>query len=196
MDDISQIKDMMSRSSRFISLSGLSGVLAGIYAIIGATITYIFILPGNGEYLVLDSIQFKLLVGMLLLVAVLSFVTAYFLTTKKAKRNQEKIWDETTKRLLINFFIPLVTGGLYILIKITSGHYGQTAALMLIFYGMALINASKYTIGTIKYLGYSQLIIGLVCALFPGYGFWFWVLGFGILHIVYGTIMYFMEGKV
>lgn len=196
MDDISQIKDMMSRSSRFISLSGLSGVLAGIYAIIGAAITYIFILPRNGEYLVLDSIQFKLLVGMLLLVAVLSFVTAYFLTTKKAKRNQEKIWDETTKRLLINFFIPLVTGGLYILIKITSGHYGQTAALMLIFYGMALLNASKYTIGTIKYLGYSQLIIGLVCALFPGYGFWFWVLGFGILHIVYGTIMYFMEGKV
>ncbi|KAB7531457.1 hypothetical protein F8C76_08180 [Flagellimonas olearia] len=196
LDDISQIKDMMSRSSRFISLSGLSGILAGLYAIVGAFVAQMFIIKEVEGHITLHSWSFKIIVAILITVAILSIVTAYLLTTRKAKKNNEKIWDKTTKRLLINFLVPLVTGGIYILIKLNSQHYGLTASLMLIFYGLALINASKYTIGNVKYLGYGQIILGLICAALPGYGFWFWVLGFGILHIVYGTIMYFMEGKV
>ncbi|WP_420601513.1 hypothetical protein [Flagellimonas sp.] len=195
LEDISQIKDLMSRSSRFISLSGLSGILAGIYAITGAVIAYIFLLPDTYSEVVLHSWNFRMIVGILIAVAVLSFVTAYLLTSRKAKKNNEKVWDDTTKRLLINFLIPLVTGGIYILIKLNSQHYGLTGSLMLIFYGLALVNASKYTIGNIKYLGYAEIVIGLICAAFPGYGFWFWVIGFGLLHIIYGSLMYFTEQK-
>jgi len=125
----------------------------------------------------------------------LSVITAYLLTTQKAKRHNVKIWDATTKRLLINFLIPLVTGGIYILIKLNSQHYGLTASLMLIFYGLALVNASKYTIGNVKYLGYIEIIAGLICAALPGYGFWFWIFGFGVMHIIYGSVMYMQEKK-
>ncbi len=194
LDDISQIKDLMNRSSRFISLSGLSGILAGIYAITGAVITYVFLLPKD-DYVVLHSWNFKMIVGILIGIAVLSLVTAYLLTSQKAKKNNEKVWDETTKRLLINFLVPLVTGGIYILIKLNSQHYGLTGSLMLIFYGLALVNASKYTIGNVRYLGYVEIILGLICAAFPGYGFWFWVIGFGFSHIIYGSLIYFKDGK-
>nr|WP_298928726.1 hypothetical protein [uncultured Allomuricauda sp.] len=195
LDDISQIKDLMNRSSRFISLSGLSGILAGIYAITGAIVTYIFLIPKNEGYVTLHSWNFKIIVGILIAVAVLSLVTAYLLSSKKAKKNNEKVWDETTKRLLISFLVPLVTGGIYILIKLNSQHYGLTGSLMLIFYGLALVNASKYTIGNVKYLGYAEIILGLICAALPGYGFWFWVIGFGVLHIIYGSLIYFKEEK-
>ncbi len=191
--DIHEIKTLMNKSSRFISLSGLSGIMAGIYAITGAVIAYLFLFPKKGEYLTLHSLNFKLLLVLLASIAVLSFVTAYILTTKKAKKNNEKIWDETTKRLLIHFLIPLVTGGIYILIKLNSQHYGLTASLMLIFYGLALVNASKFTVGNIKYLGYAEIIAGLLCAALPGYGFWFWIIGFGVLHIIYGSFMYSKE---
>ena len=191
IDDLSEIKSLMNQSSRFISLSGLSGILAGIYALIGAGLAYIISIPRDGNYLVLHSYRFKLLVVILFAVAALSIITAYLLTRKKARKNQEKVWTETTKRLLLNFLIPLVTGGIYILIKLQSQHYGLTASLMLIFYGLALVNASKFTIGNIKYLGYAQIIIGLTCAAFPGYGLHFWVLGFGVFHIIYGARMYF-----
>ncbi len=194
LEDISQIKDMMNRSSRFISLSGLSGILAGIYAITGAILTYMFLLP-KGDYVVLHSWNFRMIIGVLIAVAVLSLATAYLLTSKKARKNNEKVWDETSKRLLINFLIPLVTGGVYILIKLNSQHYGLTGSLMLIFYGLALVNASKYTIGNVKYLGYAEIILGLICAALPGYGFWFWILGFGVLHIIYGSLIYFKEEK-
>lgn len=193
LKDISDIKNLMNRSSRFISLSGLSGIFAGVYAIIGALVAYFYLFPAPGEYLTLHSWNFRYLLVVLALVAVLSIMTAYFLTTRKAKRNNEKIWDGTTKRLLVHFLIPLVTGGIYILIKLTSQHYGLTGSLMLIFYGIALVNASNYTLGNIKYLGYVEIVLGLICAAFPGYGFWFWILGFGVLHIVYGSIMYFQE---
>ncbi|WP_203293482.1 hypothetical protein [Luteirhabdus pelagi] len=195
LKDISEIKQLMNRSSRFISLSGLSGIFAGIYAIVGALIVYFFLFPEPGDYLILDSWQFRWLLIDLGAVALLSVLTAYLLTTSKAKRNDEKIWDATTQRLLLHFLIPLVAGGIYILIKLNSQHYGLTGSLMLLFYGLALINASKYTIGNIKYLGYVEVVLGLICAAFPGYGFWFWVLGFGVCHIIYGSLMYVAEKK-
>ncbi|WP_054560267.1 hypothetical protein [Croceitalea dokdonensis] len=195
LEDIGQIKDLMNRSSRFLSLSGLSGIMAGLYALSGAAVTYLFLLPQPGSYITLHSWNFKLIIAILLAVAALSIVTAYLLSAKKAKKNNEKLWDGTTKRLLISFLIPLVTGGIYILIKLTSQHYGLTGSLMLIFYGLALVNASKYTLGNIQYLGFAEIALGLMCAALPGYGFWFWVLGFGVLHIVYGAFMYLKEQK-
>ncbi|MET1260208.1 hypothetical protein ABV409_12735 [Flagellimonas sp. DF-77] len=195
IDDISEIKELMNRSSRFLSLSGLSGILAGIYALAGAWGAYVFLFPKTGEYLVLDSWNFRLTVFVLLSVAILSTLTAFILTRRKARQNNEKVWGATTRRLLFHFLIPLVTGGIYILIKLKSQHYGLTASLMLIFYGMALVNASKYTLGNVRYLGLAEIVLGLLCAALPGYGFWFWVIGFGILHIVYGSLIYFGEGN-
>ena len=191
LKDISEIKELMNKSSRFISLSGLSGIMAGVYALIGALVAYWLVTTSGRDYLILDGKIFRLVLLDLILVALLSILTAIYLTTKKAKKNGAKIWDATSKRLIINFLIPLVVGGIYILIILGHQKYGQTGALMLIFYGLALVNASKYSIGDIRYLGFIEIIIGLICALFPGLGFWFWVLGFGIMHIIYGTWMYF-----
>ncbi|HRV55810.1 MAG TPA: hypothetical protein P5264_09775 [Mangrovimonas sp.] len=191
LKDLTEIKDLMNRSSRFISLSGLSGILAGVYALIGAAMAYYIVTNSARGYLILDGIIFNICVFILFMIAFLSVVTAIFLTTRKAKKNNEKIWDKSSRRLLINFLVPLIVGGTYILIILEQQKYGQSGALMLIFYGLALVNASKYSIGDIRYLGYVEILLGLICALFPGYGFWLWVLGFGVMHIIYGTLMYY-----
>ncbi|MEL0644733.1 hypothetical protein V6251_10090 [Olleya sp. Ti.3.14] len=195
LKDISEIKNLMNKSSRFISLSGLSGILAGIYALVGAAMTYYYVTTYSYGTLLLDGWVFKTIIFILFMVAFLSIVTGIYLTTKKAKKNGEKIWDTSSRRLIFNFLIPLVVGGLYILIILSQGRYGQTGGLMLIFYGLALINASKYSIGNIKYLGYTEIILGLIATLYPGYGFWIWVIGFGFMHIIYGTYMHFKYDK-
>ncbi len=191
LKDISEIKDLMNKSSRFISLSGLSGILAGVYALIGAAVAYWLVMEYSYGTLLLDGKVYRLVMLDLFLIAFLSVATGIFLTMRKAKKNGSKIWDSSSRRLLINFLIPLVAGGLYILIILNQHKYGQTGALMLIFYGLALINASKYSIGDIRYLGYIEVVLGLICALYPGYGFWLWTLGFGVMHIVYGAVMHF-----
>lgn len=191
LKDITEIKDLMNKSSRFISLSGLSGIMAGVYALIGATIAYWLVKTYSNGVLILNGWVFESCLFTLFAVAALSIGTGIFLTTRKAKKDDAKIWDATSRRLVFNFLIPLIVGGLYILIILSQGKYGQSGGLMLIFYGLALVNASKYSIGDIQYLGYVQIILGLIGALEPGYGFWLWVLGFGVMHIIYGTWMHF-----
>jgi len=193
LKDISEIRSMMERSSRFISLSGLSGVMAGIYALIGAYIAYQITHAGIGgeetygrsltviRYLLLDAV----------VVLVLAIGTGIWLTTRRAKQQGLKIWDSTARRLVINLLIPLVTGGVFALIMLYRGYTGVVAPSMLIFYGLALINASKYTLSDVRYLGITEIILGLIASFMVGYSLMFWTLGFGVLHIVYGTVMYF-----
>jgi hypothetical protein len=196
LKDISEIKNIMNRSTRFLSLSGLSGILAGIYALIGAYLarqilekTY----SDNHNYIHrLNTIKIDLLI-IAFVVAFLSIATGYVLTRQKTKKQGVKIWDSTTKRLLFNFLVPLVTGGIFALILLYQGFYGFVAPATLIFYGLALFSASKYTIGTIKYLGIAEIILGLAAMNYIGLGLYFWVIGFGVFHIIYGTMMYLKE---
>lgn len=191
LKDITEIKQMMNKSSRFISLSGLSGILAGVYAIIGAIVAYWLVSNYSYGTLLLDGKIFRLVLLDLFLVAAFSVITGIILTTRKAKKQGVKIWDATSRRLVFNFLTPLISGGLYIIIILGQQKYGQTGGLMLIFYGLALISASKYSIGDIKYLGIIEVILGLTATLLPGYGFWLWVIGFGVMHIIYGAWMHF-----
>jgi len=194
LKDLSEIKNMMSKSSKFISLSGLAGILAGIYALIGAYLAWSILssnyLSQERNPLIVEKIQFKLIV-ISAIVAFLSVSSAFILTKRKATKQGVKIWDATIKRLLFNFLVPLVTGGIYSLIVLKQGFYGFVAPATLIFYGIALFSASKYTIGDIKYLGIAEIILGLIAMNYIGYGLYFWAIGFGVFHIIYGTLMYF-----
>jgi hypothetical protein len=197
--DLSEIKNLMERSSRFHSLSGLSGVSAGIVAILGAFAIYWLLNFGQLMYdehlYVPGSSVRRNMTGLLLLVASLTFIfalgCALFFSYRKAKRNHLKLWDHTTKRLLVHFFIPLITGGLFTLILIFRSDITLVASAMLTFYGLALVNAGKYTFGEIHYLGILEITLGLLAGIFTNFGLVFWTIGFGILHIVYGLIMYF-----
>lgn len=190
LNDLKDIKNMMARSSQFMSLSGLSGIIAGIYAITGAGIAYCLIEKHKGYYITLESTTFKLLLLTAGIVLLLSIGTAYWLTIKKAKKVNEKVWNLTSKKLVINFCIPLVTGGILTILLLRNGYFGIIAPMTLIFYGLACVNASKYTMRDVKYLGLTEIALGLIAVEFSGYGLYFWTIGFGLCHILYGTIMY------
>lgn len=195
LKDIQDIKQMMSKSSQFISLSGLAGVLAGVYALVGAFIVNQLINNHAARYITLESRTFKLIVLTAVIVLIASIISAYILTLKKARKQNETVWNSSSKRLLINFSIPLFTGGILILLLLKNGTYGLIAPMTLIFYGLACVNASKYTFRDIRYLGISEIILGLFAVQFSGYVLYFWILGFGICHILYGAIMYFKYEK-
>lgn len=191
LQDIKDIKQMMSQSSQFISLSGLSGVLAGIYAIIGAIYVNGLILNHQETYITLESDTFKKIIVTALFVLAASLLTAYIMTVRKAKKMGENVWNPSSRRLLINFLIPLVTGGIFALLLLRHGHYGLVAPITLLFYGLACLNASKYTLRDVRYLGITEIILGLLAVEFSGFGLYFWAIGFGLCHIVYGGMMHF-----
>lgn len=199
LETLSEIRSLMEQSSRFISLNGLAGVFAGTFALIGAIIAYLFINQYNIIYFnTLNQSEFPFLFFFIIdasAVLILSISAATLLSVRKANKKGLKVWDKTTKRLLINFLTPLLSGGIFCLILLFHGIGGLIAPATLIFYGLALINASKYTLNDIRYLGYIELTIGLISSFIIGYGLFFWALGFGIAHIVYGIVMYFKYEK-
>ncbi|MEQ9262251.1 MAG: hypothetical protein RLP14_03720 [Owenweeksia sp.] len=182
--DLKEIKSLMERSSRFISLSGLSGVFAGLYALAGSWLA--------NQYIASDYKQIELwpLMGIAASVLLLSLLTAIFFTTRNARRKNQKIWDKLSQRMLWNLAVPLIAGGLFLIILIFQEQYYLVAPGMLIFYGLALINGSKYTLNDIRYVGYFQIVLGLMATCFHGNGLLFWSIGFGWLHIIYGALMY------
>lgn len=200
LNDISEIKNMMNRSSRFISLSGLSGILAGIYSLIGAWFAYNTIYLdtlafGNYKNLIITQESVNKLFAIAITVILLSLITGIILSYRKANKQNEKFWDASSKRLITNFMIPMATGGIFILFLIEKEILGLVAPLTLLFYGLACVNASKYTLGGVRYLGITMIILGLISTKFIGYGLLFWALGFGFCHIFYGAVMYFKYEK-
>jgi len=202
LDTLKDIRQMMDRSSRFISLSGLSGVFAGVIALIGAYFA-------NGEIekflegrAYAPGIQGEIdleynLIKLALIVLFVALAGGILFTYRKSQRNNLPIWDKTSRTLLINLFVPIITGGLFI-IALLFNHpntYSIIAPTCLIFYGLGLINASKYTYSDIRYLGYLEIMLGLISIFNIGYGLIFWALGFGVLHIIYGLLMYFKYEK-
>lgn len=204
LKNLQEIRSIMERSTRFISLSGLTGVFAGAVALLGALAVYVYqrefffsryqnqgvFLPEelmSGSELT-NFIVFSFVDAFVVLVLALSF--GVFFTTCNARRKGLPFWDATVKRMLINLFIPLVAGGVFCLILLYHHLIYLIAPSTLIFYGLALINASKFTLNDVRYLGICEIILGLVAMVFIGYGLVFWAVGFGVLHIVYGLAMY------
>jgi hypothetical protein len=197
-ETLKDIKQIMERSSRFISLSGLSGIAAGICALTGAWIASGLLYSSGGRTRLtqyfrtesFDTLSLQLL-GLAAATFAVAFISAFYLTWQKAKKQNLPVWDHTSRRLFWNMVIPMAAGGTFILGMLYYNEWRFVGPSCLIFYGLALVNASKYTLTDIRYLGYSEIVLGLISMLFIGYGLYFWAAGFGVLHILYGAIMWF-----
>jgi predicted lysophospholipase L1 biosynthesis ABC-type transport system permease subunit len=201
-NELASIRNIMERSSKFISLSGLSGILAGVYALIGATVAWFVIKdhptafvhtpPGTFDFEIFFNliavVEYLIMIAIAVLLA--SIITGVILSIRKAKQKGESVWNKTSRLLLLNVAVPLLTGFAVIIMLFFKSDLTYTVSTMLVFYGLALFNASNFTYTDVKYLGIIDILLGLATAFFPEYSLWAWAIGFGVLHIIYGSIMY------
>ena len=188
---------MMEQSSRFLSLSGLSGILIGVYAIAGAYVAHwIILLQPDKSYLEFAFSELMLKLTLLATaILVLSLVTVVWLTHRRVKKSGKKIWNRGSRLMCLNLAIPLATGGFVILFFLLHGNYKIAASFSLIFYGLALVNAAKFTHQEIFYMGLFQILLGMLAIVFSGMSLLFWAIGFGLIHVSYGAVMYFRYEK-
>ncbi len=203
LQDVKDIRKLMERSSRFISLSGLSGVAAGIVAIIGAAVArwvifkkYYVDYDERGYFTSSDfrSLRLQLIVLAAGIFAA-AFCSAFYFTWRKSSRAGDSLWNPVSRRLFWNMLIPLAAGAFFILGMLQYNEWRFVAPACLVFYGISLVNASKYTLTDIRYLGYCEIITGLINMQWIGYGLYFWAFGFGLLHIGYGIWMWWKYEK-
>ena len=197
LQDIEEIRSLMEKSSKFISLSGWAGIFAGVFALMGSYIAFTY-LDFNPQSLSVDTEnnpfqqkQVFSVVQLALLVFLLAISFAFFFTHRRAKRKDELLWTPTAKRLVMNMAVPLFTGGILILLFISKGFIGFIAPFSLLFYGLALFTISKFTFDEVKILGLIEILLGLISVYKVSLGLLFWAIGFGVVHIVYGIYVYF-----
>ncbi|MHA4807837.1 hypothetical protein ACX0G9_07015 [Flavitalea flava] len=204
LETLQDIRRMMDRSSRFISLSGLSGLSAGICALAGAWIAYGWLQEyyassgymGRHGYMTAQDHDLKWrLIALAGVVLIAALVSSTWFTWRKARKSNLPVWDHTSKKLLINVAIPMTAGGLFVLGLIYRSQWDIVAPACLVFYGLALVNASKYTLSDIRYLGLFEVLLGCINMYYGEWGLYFWAIGFGLLHIVYGLIMWWKYEK-
>ena len=196
--DIKAIRQMMEDSSKFLSLSGLSGIAAGTLAITGAIIAYFFIL-GSGNTIYdetllsggrTNSVRIELLI-VAMAVLFSAVLSAWYISWRKVKKEGGRFWTPQARKMTTNLVFFLSVGAAFSGILALHGEINLIVSAMLVFYGIALINASKYTLRDIKILGLCEIIIGLIAGVFVNYSLILWALGFGVLHILYGIGMYY-----
>jgi hypothetical protein len=181
IESVNEIKELMERSSKFVSLSGMTAVLAGVYALAGAYVAgQLLRSEDNREGLIMVASP----------VLIVSIVTACILSWYKAKKMQQKLFSKLTYRIAWNFSLPLLTGGLFCIALLLHEHYGLVSSVMLLFYGLSLVNVSKFTYSNVAWLGYAFLCLGTADCFFEGHGLMFWTIGFGGFHILYGMLFY------
>lgn len=191
LKDITAIRSMMERSSKFLSLSGWAGIMAGIYALVGAYITHTFLKFKPTAILENTSpADLSPVIVLACIILFLSITTAIFLSYKRAAKKAERIWNITSRRLLTNMAIPLVTGGVLLIECLSAGYTGLLVPLTMIFYGLALCSAGNFTYKEVQYLGLIQIALGLLSTCLIEYSLLLWAAGFGLMHIVYGTYIY------
>jgi hypothetical protein len=198
LSQLSEIKRIMNRSTRFESISGYTGIFAGLFALIGAYVAWGLLYDYQNymtrsviHYVPYQTILYLLLDGTFVFTATLA--TAIYLTHRKARLDSRSLWDASARRLMVNLLIPIGVGGLFLMALLLKGYVGLIAPGMLIFYGLALINASKYTFSHFRYLGFMEVFIGLLATVWMGYGLIFWSIGFGVIHVLYGFMMLVLE---
>lgn len=203
-EDLQAIREIMERSSKFLSLSGLSGIFAGVCALIGVAFAWFFLLDSgqiryvefmqNSDSLSLSGLRFSLAIDAILVLGFALF-GAFFFSRRNARKAGQQFWTISMRQLLFHLLIPLVSGGFFILILVIQNNLMLVVPVMLIFYGLSLVNAGKFTLSEIHYLGLTEIVLGILAGIFINYGLLFWTLGFGLMHIVYGTVMYYRHER-
>jgi hypothetical protein len=208
LQQISTIKSLMESNTKFLSLSGLSGVWAGSVALVGCALTALYmhdnffltntwsvIVAENNNPLYANSnaITLFLFACIILFFAVAGgFVFTYF----KVQQLGETLWNSVSKKMLFELFSILSVGGIFCIIQLMQHQFLYLISTTLLFYGLALFHISKYTVRDIQYLSFLLILLGLLNTIFHNHGVLFWCIGFGLLHIFYGTAMYFKYDRI
>jgi hypothetical protein len=181
LDDLKEIRSLMEKSTRFLSLSGWSGIMAGVYALIGANFL-------QGDLLEVPGLIEILIIGISVMAAAL--ITGAILTYFKAKKHNQQFFNKAGLRMLVNIGFPMAVGAFFTAALALEGAAHLAAGTLLIFYGLGLINGSKYTVNDIRVFGVANVVLGIFALFFTHYGLYFWAAGFGLGHMVYGSYMW------
>ncbi len=118
LQELAEIRSLMDKSSRFLSLSGLSGIFAGTFAIVGALNVWLYTRIGlvrydeyfSGSGTSVDMPLLRFMVINAVIVLILALLSGWYFSKRKADRMNIPLWNSASRRMLVNFLFLLQPG--------------------------------------------------------------------------------------
>ena len=197
---IQEMRNMMDQATRFKLISGLSGMIAGILSLLSLYVIYIMSGISPFEVEALERVwrgSNPILISCIFIsLFVACMGLGLYMSRRNARQAGKNAWDGSAKRLVFSLLIPVLTGGVFSMLLIQLGLVSLFAPVTLLFYGMGLLSASKFTLDAVRTVGLIFIGLGLLATGILSYGLLIWTLGFGLVHIVYGFIIYVKYERV
>jgi len=184
----------MQQTSTYFSLRGWTGILLGIY---GLLIVYLVHMLTNtygdgfdgSSQLPIALLEIAIMVFAVVTVLI-SLITLWIRAKRRAKRHNEKLWSSLSKKLRFHTLIPLLLFVIILIIIANKGYYSSITPLLLLLYGIFLLNLSRFSSGRLKYLAIADIFLAIIAYFVFDKEMLFLGLGFGIFHIIYGLMTF------
>jgi hypothetical protein len=175
-DNLRFIRDTMERAASFTAVPGWGGVAIGVTALLAGCLA-----AGRAPRL-----QFFTWVLEAAVATVISVVTV----RAKSKKVSQSLQSRPARRALLSFVPPLLAGAVLTAVLVQAGSYMALPGLWLLLYGAAVVTGGAFSVRIVPGMGLCFMALGAISLLAPSaWGNWFLMLGFGGLHILFGTII-------
>ena len=178
LENLRFIRDAMSRASQFTAVPGWGGILMGLTALVTAPIAG----PPDGTFR---------WVVIWFADAVLAATIALIAIAIKLKRSGTPLSKAAPAiRFALAFLPPLVAGMILTPVFVMMGLIARLPGCWLLLYGTAVATGGAFSVRVVPLMGICFMTLGAVAFAAPAaWGNWLMALGFGGLHIVFGTII-------
>lgn len=175
-DNLRFIRDTMERASSFTAVPGWGGVYIGLTAVAAGAVAY-------GRPL---TQQFSIWLAE----AALALALAILAVRVKSKRLALPLGSRPARRALLSFVPPLLAGAMLSIILARFGMLGIMPGLWLLLYGTAVVTGGAFSVRIVPVMGLCFMLLGAISFVAPvSWGNELLVLGFGVLHIVFGAVI-------
>jgi hypothetical protein len=180
----------MQQNINPFSLKRYSGILIGLY---GLAVVYLINILTSGEQSGIELVsQLPLLflqIGVTviaLVFIVISLVTLWIRAKRTVRKNDQKLWSIFTRKIRWQTLISLLIILIIIIMISNIGYFSLTTPLSLFFYGLFLLNLSRFSSIGLRYLSLAEIILAITSYFIYDKEIIFLALGFGFLPILYG----------
>ena len=182
MDNLRFIRETMERSTSFTAVSGVAGMIMGAVAMVAAVVASTRRTP---EAWLLTWLIAALVAGLAALWAMI----------RKARASGVSLLSGPGSKFALFFTPPIVVGALLTAALVRVDLLSVLPGAWLLLYGTAVVSGGAFSVRIVPMMGVGFMLVGAL-ALFapPAWGDEFMAVGFGVLHIVFGLVIWRKHG--
>lgn len=176
MDNLKYIRQTLERAGSFTAVPGKGGVLMGVVALLAAVVAARQ--PGAGAWLAVWTVA-----------AMVAIAIGVAGAAIKSRRFQMPLFSGPGRKFIAGFTPALLAGAVLTAVFYRAGISGFLPGVWLLLYGAAVLAGGSASVRVVPIMGACFMFVGTVALLLPGWNDVLLPVGFGGLHLIFGTVI-------